>query len=140
MSALPLRTDMLSAGIDVCLVPQADFRREHVCPSKSLQRASLSCGRTPRVNPTSLLQEAFQPLPLTPKRGPVASPERLVGVRQGLARRGCGRLWSLRNLFGCRRLLAEYGLEGLTERRFHRQVVAVADDNPLELGNVRPFG
>ena len=27
--------------------------------------------RTPRVYPTSLLEEAFQPLPLTPECGPV---------------------------------------------------------------------
>ena len=34
----------------------------------------------------------------------------------------------------------EYDLESLSQRRFHRQAVSVADDDPLELRNVRSFG
>jgi hypothetical protein len=35
MSALPLRTDMLSAGIDDCLVPKADMLEPTESPPKS---------------------------------------------------------------------------------------------------------
>ena len=40
MSALPLRTDMLSAGIDVCLVPIADRSARQVIPCSSPPRKS----------------------------------------------------------------------------------------------------
>src|SRR5688572_1233203 len=93
-----------------------------------------------RGYPASLLKEAFQPLPLTPKGAPVAPPERFVSSRQCFACAGYGRLRCLRLTLRRRGPFTEYDLESLSQRRFHRQAVSVADDDLLELRKVRPFG
>src|SRR5262249_53631689 len=87
--------------------------RATIC-STAAQRiaADMRTRRFLRGYPTSPLQEAFQPLPRTPECSPVASAERLVGLRQRLAWPRCGCLWSLHHPFRGRRLRAEYDLEG----------------------------
>src|SRR5689334_22729015 len=84
------------------------------------ENVTLTPHRSARTYKASLLQEALQPLPLTPECAPVAPLERLVGPRQCLTCLACGRLWRLSGSFWCQRSLAEYGLESLSQSRFHR--------------------
>ena len=44
MSALPLRADMLSVGINVCFVPLADLRRYGQSSSNTLERSPAIAG------------------------------------------------------------------------------------------------